>query len=187
MKTNYIYAYVIMLSLVGCSDNNPTSSTGNNNNLNQQEETKHQGFASISDNESKKTVLQIAIESPQHKTLVNAVEKAELVDVLAAVGPYTVFAPTDEAFKSLPAGTIDELLKPENKTKLQNILQYHVAPGIFTNDKLKNGLTIGVANGGKVTITEKDGKKFVNDAEIIAVVEGSNGNVFVINKVLLPK
>lgn len=114
-------------------------------------------------------------------------EKAELVDVLAAVGPYTVFAPTDEAFKSLPAGTIDELLKPENKTKLQNILQYHVAPGIFTNDKLKNGLTIGVANGGKVTITEKDGKKFVNDAEIIAVVEGSNGNVFVINKVLLPK
>lgn len=186
MKTNNVYAYLLMISLAGCSDNksvNPSEAPSHSS----QEETEHQGFASISDDESKKTVLQIAIESPQHKTLVEAVKRAELVDVLAAVGPYTVFAPVDEAFKLLPAGTLDELLKPENKTKLQNILQYHVAPGIFTNDKLKNGITIGVANGGKVVITEKDGKKFVNDAEIIGVAEGSNGNVFVVNKVLLPQ
>lgn len=142
------------------------------------------GSAAIQDNDSKPTVLKIAMSSDQHKILVEAVKAAELVDVLATVGPYTVFAPTDEAFKKLPAGTLENLLKPENKTKLQDILQYHVTTSAFTKEQLKDGMKLGMANGKSVTISNKEGVIKINNATIIGFIEGSNGNVFVIDEVI---
>lgn len=153
-----------------------------------EESTQGGGSASIQDNESKPTVLKIAINSPSHKTLVAAVQAADLVDVLATAGPFTVFAPTDEAFKKLPAGTVEGLLKPEKKGDLQNILQYHVAAPMYSEAMLKqyDGKTIGMANDGQVKIAVKDGKITVNGANIIAAVEGANGIVYVVDAVLLP-
>ncbi|GAB4207331.1 MAG: hypothetical protein Fur0023_18020 [Bacteroidia bacterium] len=163
----------------------------NNNNKETQQTVQNEpavgGSASIKDETSKPTVLQIAMNSEQHKILVKAVQATGLVDVLAVVGPYTIFAPTDDAFKQLPQGTLDELLKPEKKSDLQNILEYHVTTSAYTLDKLKDGMTIGVANGGKIKVSVKDNKTYINDAEVIGFVEGSNGNILVINKVLIPQ
>lgn len=144
------------------------------------------GSATIEDDVSKRNVLQIAISSPDHSTLVTAVKTAELVDVLATVGPFTVFAPNNAAFEKLPAGTVEGLLKPEKKKDLQNILQYHVVPGGYDMEEFRDGQSIGVANGGRVNIAVKDGKVTVNGASILASVQGSNGTVHVIDAVLLP-
>ncbi len=149
--------------------------------------TRDGGSATIKDDISKRNVLQIAISSPDHTTLVAAVKAAELVNVLATVGPFTVFAPNNAAFEKLPAGTVDGLLKPEKKKDLSNILQYHVVAGGYDLEEFKDGQTIGVANGGKVTMGVKDGKVTVNGANILASVQGANGTVHVIDGVLLPK
>lgn len=145
------------------------------------------GSATIEDDVSKRNVLQIAIASPDHSTLVAAVKAAELVNVLATVGPFTVFAPNNAAFEKLPAGTVEGLLKPEKKKDLSNILQYHVIAGGYDLEEFRDGQTIGVANGGKVTMGVKDGKVTVNGANILASVQGANGTVHVIDAVLLPQ
>jgi uncharacterized surface protein with fasciclin (FAS1) repeats len=146
-----------------------------------------------------KNIVQNAVNSKDHTTLVAAVKAAGLVDTLSGPGPFTVFAPTNEAFKKLPAGTVDTLLKPENKQKLTAVLTYHVVPGRITAkelmDKIKAGngtAMLKTVEGEDLTFQMKDGKVWVKDAKgdtaqvTIANVMQSNGVIHVIDTVLLP-
>ena len=146
------------------------------------------GQSAVADDISQKDIVKVAVGSPAHTTLVAAVKAAELVDVLSNAGPFTVFAPTNEAFDKLPKGTVEDLLKPENKDKLADILQYHVLVGGYREDMLTDGRTLGTASGGSVKIAVKDGKVVINDsATIIGTVQASNGLVHVVDSVLLPQ
>lgn len=150
-------------------------------------EEKGSGQSGVKDDASQKNVVQIAIGSKDHTTLVAAVKAAELVDALSNAGPFTVFAPTNAAFNKLPAGTVDGLLKPEKKADLQDILQYHVSVGVYKAESLQDGQILGQVNGGNITVTKKDGKIFLNGtATIVASIPASNGIIHVIDGVLLP-
>ena len=146
-----------------------------------------------------KNIIQNAVNSPIHKTLVAAVKAGGLVDTLSGPGPFTVFAPTDDAFAKLPAGTVDNLVKPENKDTLVKILTYHVVPGKITSKDLmkmiKKGhgtysaktveggmLTFTMANGGIQITDEKGGTAMITTADVIQ----SNGVIHVIDTVLMP-
>lgn len=142
--------------------------------------------STITGDVAKNNVVQIAVGSKDHSTLVAAVKAAELVDSLSNPGPFTVFAPTNAAFEKLPKGTVENLLKPENKGTLQDILEYHVFVGVLQPKMLTNGKDLGQANGDHATITVKDGKTFINGATVVASVPASNGIVHVIDTVLLP-
>lgn len=145
------------------------------------------GQSTVQDDVSQKNVVQIAEGSKDHSTLVKAVVAGELVDALSNAGPFTVFAPTNEAFDKLPAGTLDNLLKPESKNDLQNILQYHVSVGVFKTENMQDGQTIGQVNGDNITLSVKDGKVTVNGtAHVIASIPVSNGIIHVVDAVLLP-
>jgi len=144
------------------------------------------GQASYSDDVSDLNILQIAVGSKDHSTLVAAVQAAQIEHVLVNAGPLTVFAPVNSAFDALPAGTVDELLKPENKGKLATILTYHAAPGTYKGDDLPRIMGIGQATGHKVKIEKTDDGYTVNGAKILATVDASNGVVHVIDGVLLP-
>ncbi len=137
----------------------------------------------------KKTIVDIAVADGRFKTLVAALTAADLVETLSGEGPFTVFAPTDDAFAALPAGTLDSLLLPENKQKLTDILLYHVVSGkVMAADVVTlSGATTVL--GKDVTITVKDGKVFLNDTVqvIITDIEASNGVIHVIDAVLLPQ
>lgn len=150
------------------------------------EESQTVGQSGVQDDMSQKNVVQVAIGSKDHSTLVTAVQAAKLVDALSNAGPFTVFAPTNAAFDKLPAGTVEGLLKPESIDDLTNILQYHVTVGVFKTENLSDGQVIGQVNGNDVTIGVKDGKVTVNGANIIASVPASNGIIHVIDAVLLP-
>jgi uncharacterized surface protein with fasciclin (FAS1) repeats len=146
------------------------------------------GQSAVADDVSQKDIVKVAVGSPAHTTLVAAVKAAELVDVLSNAGPFTVFAPTNEAFDKLPKGTVEDLLKPENQDKLADILQYHVLIGGYPEERFSDGSTLGTASGGSVKISVKDGKVMINDsATIIGTVEASNGLVHVVDAVVLPK
>ena len=147
---------------------------------------------------SAKDVVDIAIGSENHKTLVAAVQAAGLVETLQGKGPFTVFAPTDEAFAALPAGTVEDLLKPENKDKLVEILTYHVVPGKVTKADLAGKQVFAktvqgssvFANGvsrGSVFVSAKPQNNKSLAASVLAQVMAGNGVVHVIDKVLLPQ
>ena len=182
---NYIKTFAIVISvttLVACKNNESANSI-----LSNQENTLT-GQSGVKDDVSAKNVVQIAIDSKDHSTLVTAVKAADLVDALSNAGPFTVFAPTNAAFDLLPAGTVEGLLKPEKIDALADILQYHVSLGVYKPEAFQDGQIIGQVAAGNITITKKDGKLFVNDnAEIIASIPASNGIIHVINHVLLPK
>jgi uncharacterized surface protein with fasciclin (FAS1) repeats len=144
------------------------------------------GQSTVVDAESQPNVVGVAVSSPDHTTLVTAVTTAELVDALSNAGPFTVFAPTNAAFDALPAGTVEGLLKTEQRDDLINILEYHVALGVFKPEDLRDGQVQGMVNGGNVTFHVKDGQAMVNDAKIVGTVPAANGLVCVIDKVLLP-
>jgi uncharacterized surface protein with fasciclin (FAS1) repeats len=145
------------------------------------------GQSAVQDDESAKDVVKVAASSKDHTTLVAAVKQAELVDALSNAGPFTVFAPTNAAFDKLPKGTVEELMKPENKEKLQDILQYHVFVGSLKTDLMQDGQVLNEVNGGNITISKKDGKIMINnEATIIASIPASNGIIHVIDGVLLP-
>jgi uncharacterized surface protein with fasciclin (FAS1) repeats len=131
-------------------------------------------------------IVDTAVGAGSFTTLVAAVEAAGLVETLKGEGPFTVFAPTDDAFAALPAGTVEELLKPENKDQLTAILTYHVVPGKVMSGDLSNGMTAATVQGGEVTIMTEGGVK-VNDANVTtADIEASNGVIHVIDKVIMP-
>lgn len=140
-----------------------------------------------------KDIVDNAAGSADHTTLVAAVKAAGLVETLKAAGPYTVFAPTNEAFNKLPAGTVDNLLKPENKAALTGILTYHVVSGAFKSTDLKDGQKLKTVQGEELMIHYKDNKWMVHDAKggmaniTIADVISSNGVTYVIDAVLMPK
>jgi uncharacterized surface protein with fasciclin (FAS1) repeats len=146
-----------------------------------------------------KNIVQNAIHSKDHTTLVAAVKAAGLVPTLESKGPFTVFAPTNEAFAKLPAGTVETLLKPQNKKTLTNVLTYHVVAGRLTAkdlmDKVKAGngkAMLKTVEGEPLTVEMKDGKLWIVDAKgdtaqvTIANVMQSNGVIHVIDTVLLP-
>jgi len=136
----------------------------------------------------KKDIVDTAIADGRFKTLVAAVQAAGLVETLKGEGPFTVFAPTDDAFAKLPAGTLDDLLKPENKQKLTDILLYHVVSGKVMAADVVNLTSAPTVLGKDIKITVKDGKVFLNDTVqvIITDIEASNGVIHVIDAVLLP-
>ncbi len=147
-----------------------------------------------------KNIVENAVNSKDHTTLVAAVKAAGLVETLMSAGPFTVFAPTNSAFDLLPAGTVETLVKPENKAKLTNILTYHVVAGRLDADALKARIQAGngtaelaTVAGGKLWIMKKDGKLWLKDENggiatiTIKNVNQSNGVIHVIDHVLLPK
>lgn len=132
-------------------------------------------------------IVETAIGNGSFKTLVAAVTAADLATTLSGDGPFTVFAPVDDAFAGLPAGTVENLVKPESKEALTGILTYHVIAGKVMSTDLSDGMKAKTINGQEVTIHLKDGKVFVNDAEVvIADVATSNGVIHAVNKVLMP-
>ena len=133
-------------------------------------------------------IVDTAVAAGQFKTLVAAVKAAGLVDTLKGPGPFTVFAPTDEAFAKLPPGTVESLLKPENKAKLQSILTYHVLPGkVMSQDLVKLDSTKTV-EGGSIAIRTMNGGVMVDKAHVTqADIAASNGVIHVIDIVLLPE
>ena len=147
-----------------------------------------------------KTIVENAVNSKEHTTLVAAVKAAGLVDTLSGKGPFTVFAPTDAAFKKLPAGTVETLVKPENKQKLTGILTYHVVAGKMNAADLAKAIkdgggkaTLKTVAGGELTATMAGDKVVITDAKggkstvTIADVNQSNGVIHVIDRVLMPK
>jgi uncharacterized surface protein with fasciclin (FAS1) repeats len=134
-----------------------------------------------------KDIVDTAVGAGQFKTLVAAVTAAGLVDTLKGEGPFTVFAPTDAAFAKLPAGTLEMLLKPENKSKLAAILTYHVLPGkVMSGDIAGKKLMAATVQGSKIDVNATDGV-MVNDANVVkADIVASNGVIHVIDKVIVP-
>lgn len=176
-KLSLIIGSCVILSCNTASDSAQTQETPSN----------LTGQSGVKDDLSQKNVVQVAVASPDHTTLVKAVQAAELVDALSNAGPFTVFAPTNAAFDKLPAGTVEGLLAPEKKEDLADILQYHVSLGVFKAENLTDGQVIGQVNGGNITVSKKDGKIMLNGtATLVASVPASNGMVHVIDGVVLP-
>ena len=133
-----------------------------------------------------KDIVDLAVETESLSTLVAALTAADLVSTMQSDGPFTVFAPTNEAFAALPAGTLEMLLKPENKEMLVSILTYHVVSGKVMSTDLSDGMKAATVNGAEVTITTAGGAK-VNGANVVAAdIVASNGVVHVIDAVILP-
>ncbi len=176
----YIYLFSAVMSILllsSCKSATPVTNESENST----------GQSSVVDNLSEKNVVQIAMGSKDHSTLVTAIKSASLVDALSNAGPFTVFAPTNEAFAALPAGTLDNLLLPAKKDALTEILQYHVSLGVFKTDALTDGQIIGQVNGENIIVSKKDGILKINGvASILATIPASNGIIYVIDKVLLP-
>lgn len=176
---------LVMLLAQSCGE---TASQGEQGNASEPQATSVQDpVASSSDDPSQQDVVQVALGSPDHTTLVAAIKAADLVEPLRKSGPFTVFAPTNAAFEKLPAGTLDDLLKPENKDKLSDILEYHVSVGVFNEDAMKDGQRIGQVNSQSITIYKTDAATKINGtATIIGTVRASNGVIYVVDEVLLP-
>jgi uncharacterized surface protein with fasciclin (FAS1) repeats len=171
-----------ILAIIAFSCGQPAATTENTSAA----EAPGAGQSAVKDETSEPDVVRVAVSSPVHTTLVAALKAAEYVDALSNAGPFTVFAPINEAFDKLPAGTVEGLLKPENKAALQNILEYHVYVGVIREDYVQDGMTLNQVNLDNVTLNKKDGKITVNGANVLGVVKASNGVVYVIDAVLLP-
>ena len=132
-------------------------------------------------------IVDTAIAAGQFNTLVAAVQAADLVDTLKGDGPFTVFAPTDDAFAALPMGTVEDLLKPENKAQLVAVLTYHVVPGkIMSSDIAGKTMDVATVQGGELSVDATDGVKVDNATVVAADIETSNGVIHVIDQVVLP-
>lgn len=183
-STKIIASLLLVFALsLGCKEEAKTSTTAATV---ESGEVKKQGQAFLKDDEATPNVLDIAIGSENHTTLVAAVQAAELENALVNAGPLMVFAPTNEAFDALPEGTVETLLKPENKPALANILKYHVTPGKYSKDFLKKFKKLGQANNQDVQVEVKGEDVYIGGAKIIASVPAGNGIVHVIDKVMLP-
>ncbi|UCG89450.1 MAG: fasciclin domain-containing protein [Gemmatimonadota bacterium] len=138
--------------------------------------------------QAKSDIVATAISAGQFNTLVAAVKAAGLVEVLQGDGPFTVFAPTDEAFAKLPEGTIEDLLKPENKEKLKAVLTYHVVPGRVLAKDVAGIKSAKTVQGQSLKVSIKDGTAMIDNAKIVATdIEASNGVIHVIDAVVLPQ
>ncbi|UCD60374.1 MAG: fasciclin domain-containing protein [Flavobacteriaceae bacterium] len=176
-------SFFVLALLVGCKNEAKTKTSTSTQ---PEQLSKESGQAFIEDDGSTPNVLQIAIGSPDHTTLVAAVQAADLENALVNAGPLMVFAPTNAAFDALPEGTVDNLLKPENKDALANILKYHVTPGNYSKDFLKKFKKLGQANDQDVMIVVEGDDVLVGGAKILGSVKAGNGIVHVVDKVILP-
>jgi len=142
----------------------------------------------ISATTKKANIVEIAVANGSFKTLVAAVKAAGLVETLSGKGPFTVFAPTDEAFAKLPAGTVDFLLKPENKASLVKVLTYHVVPSaVYAKDIQAGSTLVTTVDGGSIKVTKTKKKVVIDNSKVVkADVKASNGVIHVIDSVLLP-
>lgn len=179
----FVFAFVALI--FSCKNETKETTESSTVTKTENESTKRTGQAFIKDDGST-TVLSIAIGSKDHTTLVAAVQAAQLENALVNAGPLMVFAPTNEAFAALPAGTVENLLKPENKDALADILKYHVTPGNYSKDFLKKFKKLGQANNQYVKVEVVDGEPMIGGAKILGSVKAGNGIVHVIDKVLLP-
>lgn len=137
-----------------------------------------------------KDIVEIATGDERFKTLVTALSAADLVETLKGEGPFTVFAPVNTAFEKIPKNDLDNLLKPENKTKLEGLLTYHVVTGKLTSQDLVklNGKQIATVNGDKINVEVKDNEVYINGSKVIVKdVEAKNGVIHAIDTVLIPK
>jgi len=187
LKTLFVSVFVLVIT--SCNSGTKEEATDNDSKTTVEKSDKTKGQAFIKDDGSTPNVLQIAIGSPDHSTLVAAVQAADLENALVNAGPLVVFAPTNDAFAALPEGTVETLLKPENKNTLADILKYHVTPGNYSKSFLKtafNGKELGQANNQYVLVEVKGDDVYVGGAKIIASVKAGNGIVHVIDKVMLP-
>ena len=171
---------------LSCKNENKESN-GTASNSNTESAVTTGGQENVKDDVSQKDVVKVAAASKDHTTLVAAIKQAELISSLSNAGPFTVFAPTNAAFDKLPAGTVDKLMKNENKADLQDILQYYVTTSSLKAEYFTDGMNVGMVNGGNVTVSVKDGKIMLNGtATIVASIPASNGTVHVIDGVLVP-
>ncbi|HRV54400.1 MAG TPA: fasciclin domain-containing protein [Mangrovimonas sp.] len=181
------FIYVLLgILLFSCKNESNNKTVDNSAIVESASQSERTGQAFVIDDEGRPTVLKVAINSPNHTTLVAAVQAAQLENVLVNAGPLMVFAPTDEAFTALPEGTLENLLKPENKKALANILKYHVTPGNYSKEFLTTFDRLGQANNQYVKIEVINGEPMVGGAKILASIPAGNGIVHVIDKVLLP-
>ncbi len=176
----YLYLALLALPLMACAGPEGDATVADDFDA-----ASNRGQAYVVDENSDPNILVIAVRSPDHKTLVAAVQAAELENVLVNAGPLTVFAPTDEAFAALPEGTVEDLLKPENKGALAKIVTSHAAPGKFTIDLLRNESQLYQATGHYVDVEVRGDDIYVNGARILATVEATNGIIHVVDQVFL--
>ena len=172
---------LLALFLAACSQGAPAEATAAAGAV-----APEKGQSAVKDDLSAQNILDVAIGSKDHSTLVAGVQAAELEDVLVNAGPLTVFAPNNDAFGQLPEGTLDELLKPENKSTLARIIKHHAAPGSYTTDMLKDGMNLYMATGYYLKVENDGNEAKVGGAKILGTVKASNGIVHVVDVVLLP-
>jgi uncharacterized surface protein with fasciclin (FAS1) repeats len=185
MKRIFHFFPIVALVLIfnACNSNTESATATETNDA----AVKGSGQEAVQDDVSQKDVVKIAVGSKDHTTLVAALKQAEYVDDLSNAGPFTVFAPTNDAFNKLPAGTVEGLMKNDKKADLQNILEYHVAVGVYKTENMREGQSLGMANGQNITLSVKDGKVMVNGvANVIASIPAANGIIHVVDAVLLP-
>ncbi len=190
MKTK-IFTLVILaaFSFVSCKNDTKEASAEVKTKVAEKTVESH-GQASVVDNVSAANALQVAKSLPDFKTLVVAIEAAGVQDAVVNAGPLTIFAPLNSAFDKLPEGTVESLLKPENKVKLAYILKNHVAPSNYPIKQLKKeakkGRKLYMASGKYLTVENKDGDIYVGGTKILKSVKVSNGWIHVIDDVLVP-
>jgi len=190
MKTNHfkslVGSFLLLLFICSCKEETKTENTNKTAAATEAADTQKKGQAFIEDDGSRPNVLQIAIGSPDHTTLVAAVQAAGLENALVNAGPLMVFAPTNAAFDALPAGTVETLLKPENKGDLAHILKHHVTAGNYDMNLLKKIKKLGQASDLSTTVEVKGEDIFVGGAKILGSVNAGNGTVYVVDKVIIP-
>ena len=183
MKKSLLMVALVSLAIISCkkSENNTNDSTATTT------EAASGGQEAVVDEDSAPTIVKLAVGNKDLSTLVTAVQAAELTTSLSNAGPFTVFAPVNEAFDKLPAGTVDDLLKPENKVKLFDILGHHTYVGVIKTEQMTDGQNLGMVDGKNITIKMVNGKPTVNGTvNIIASVPATNGMVHVVDGVILP-
>lgn len=188
MKTRiFLVTLMFIFSFISCKNDKPGSASGSE----KVTETKeHKGQAAVTDTESDANALQVAQSLEDFSTLVAAIEAAGVQDAVVNAGPLTIFAPLNSAFAKLPEGTVETLVKPENKSKLAFILTNHVAPANYPIKQLKKearkGRKLYMASGKYLVVENKDGNIFVGGTQVLKTVQVSNGWIHVIDDVLVP-
>ncbi|MDH5366168.1 MAG: fasciclin domain-containing protein [Cyclobacteriaceae bacterium] len=191
MKKSIYSLLVVFMILCVMSCGTTTQENGAQEASSEQPNNTPLGQASVVDDVSAANILQVAIGSPDHTTLVAAVQAAQIEHVLVNAGPLTVFAPNNAAFAKLPEGTVENLVKPENKATLTTILTRHAAPGSYNIDGLKKearkGRKLYMATGDYLEVTVEGDDVFVGGAKVLASIQTSNGIINVVEDVILPK
>ena len=183
MKKSIMILAVVALSFSSCNKAEGTTTTTET----AETQTAVGGQENVKDDDSAPDIVKLAVGNPDLSTLVKAVQAAGLATSLSNAGPFTVFAPTNEAFSKLPSGVLDDLMKPENADQLNDILSHHTYVGVIKTDQLTDGQNLGMVDGNPISIKMVDGKPVVNGTiTILASVPASNGIVHVVDSVILP-